>query len=83
MMQYTRFGKYHRIDKRMARRLYDEGKDILFVPCNLKPDNDLGLGIIGNKYLQEIFDKWVDTYTWYYCNNERGRYVAFYEVKEG
>lgn len=84
-MRFHSFGKYRRIDKRVARRLYDAGEDVLFIPCNMRPDNMWGLGIVENKYLlgqEETFDKLVNAYTWYNCNNETGRYIAFYkEVK--
>lgn len=80
-MRFHSFGKYRRIDKRVARRLYDAGEDVLFIPCNMRPDNMWGLGIVENKYLlgqEETFDKLVNAYTWYNCTNETGRYVAFY-----
>ena len=85
-MRFHSFGKYRRIDKRVARRLYDAGEDVLFIPCNMRPDNMWGLGIVENK--NNIgndgtdFDKLVMYYEWYNCTNETGRYVAFYkEVK--
>ena len=84
-MWYMQFGKYSRVDKRVARKIYNEGKDVLFIPRNMRPDNNWGLGIVENKYLfgqEATFDKLVDTYTWYNCNNETGRYVAFYKIKE-
>lgn len=85
-MKFYNFGKYHRIDKRVARKMYNEGLDVVFIPCNMRPDSDWGLGIpqnknnIGNDGTD--FDKLVQLYQWYNCNAETGKYVAFYvEVK--
>ena len=50
MNQYSRTLK--RINKTVARRLYNEGRDILFIPNKLNPDNDFYLlGIWENKDL--------------------------------
>ena len=85
-MIFHSFGKYRRIDKRVARRLYDAGEDVLFIPCNMRPDNMWGLGMNLNKddwsNENRSFDDVVMYFEWYNCNNETGRYTAFYkEVK--
>lgn len=85
-MWHMQFGKYSRVDKRVARKLYNEGKDVLFVPCNMRPDNSWGLGILENcencGNVGWTFDELVENYIWYNCNAETGRYVAFYKIRE-
>lgn len=85
MRQYsTRIagGTLTRINKATARKLYESGKEVFFCPCNLNPLSPWGLGIWehpadwGNN--GQRFDDIVTAYTWYNCNSETGRYVAFY-----
>ena len=84
-MNQIRIDGYRRINKSVARRLYNAGEDVLFCPCKMRPLSTWGLGIIenkdnwGNKDIP--FDTLVDNYIWYNCGNETGKYVAFY-IKE-
>lgn len=75
-------GKIIRISKQKARKFYEQGKDVLFIPCNLRPDSPFMLGIWENKNLdgQYInFDTLVSYYESYNCSdNETGKYAAFY-----
>lgn len=76
---------YKRISKAKARKLYDNGIDIMVVPCNLSPENPWGIGVTTNGHYWDHadFDKFVLEFTWYNCNdNETGKYPAFYEIKE-
>ena len=80
MREYNNDG-IKRIDKRTAKKLYNNGKDVLFIPCNLRPDNMWGLGIWQNKDLNgqyDDFDKLVMWYSWYNCTAETGKYISFY-----
>ena len=84
-MWHMQFGKYSRVDKRIARKLYNEGKDVFLVPCNLRPDNSWGLGHPINKdnwNTVGTFDTMVAEYEWYNCRPDTGRYVAFYKIRE-
>lgn len=85
-MIFRQFGDLRRVDKRIARKLYNEGKDVMFCPCNMRPDHTFGMGILENKdWLGnegKSFDEVSDWYTWYNCNSETGRYVAYYMVEE-
>ena len=78
-------GKVVRISKAMARKLYEEGVDILFIPCNLRPDSPWGLGIWNSADIwgnTETFDSLVNSFEIYNCcNTETGNYCAYY-VKE-
>lgn len=78
------YGKIQRITKRIARKMYDEGKDIIIAANKLNPESPFGVGCYITKELDgEIipFDKAVNYYEIYNCNNETGYYASFY-VKE-
>lgn len=83
--------KYHfqnltRINKTEAKRRYNDGENIFFIPCNLNPENNFyNLGIWENKYLWGQYEDFETLYGWYTfcnCNNETGKYIAFYIRKE-
>ena len=84
MIKYN-INDLQRIDKRQARRLYNAGYDVLFLPCNMNPVSLWGMGIWQNltdwgQY--KDFDTLCNWYTWYNCTAETGRYIAFY-IKRG
>lgn len=75
---------YRRISKTKARKLYNEGTDILVVPCKVHPENDWGIGVKTNiEYWEHpSFEKFLNEFVWYNCQyNELGKYPAFYEIK--
>lgn len=39
-MKKYHFSNLERITKTRARKLYNSGNDILFIPCKLNPEND-------------------------------------------
>ena len=71
-----------RINKRIARKAYNNGLYVLFIPCKCSPTNTwFNLGIWEHKQLDgqyETFDKLCNAFEWYNCNNETGRYITFY-----
>jgi hypothetical protein len=83
-MKRYNFSGLERINKTNARKIYENGDDILFVPCNIRPDNMFGLGIWENKELwgqYDSFNKLCEWYEVYNCNSYNGRYIAFYIKK--
>ena len=80
---YTQDGAtLKRIDRRKAAAAYNNGLDVLFIPCNLNPVNNFyNLGIWENKALDgqyRDFTALVNAFEYYNCNAETGRYTAFY-----
>ena len=88
--------KYRRIRKDKARRLYNDGKTVYIVPCNVYPDNsnpwikpfELKKATIDKQYegydeLKQLysFDSRINNFEYYNCNYELGYYTAFY-IKE-
>lgn len=67
-----------RINKRVARKLFNEGKTFWITACNMRPE--CGLLMNAGTYENELadFDIFVNSFTYYNCNNETGRYPAFY-----
>ena len=80
-MRHIETKHYTRISKTAARSLYAAGGDVYFCPANLNPESPWGL--MWNPPNNDIpFEKLVNEYEWYNCDNERGRYTAFY-IKRG
>lgn len=77
-----------RINKRVARKLFDEGKEFWIVPRLQDPlhwGNLINFKGASNYYDDYTsFDALVNAFEYYNCDNERGTYSAFYmDVKEG
>jgi hypothetical protein len=85
-MKHYNFDSVQRITKRKAEQLYNYGFDVLFIPCNLNPENNFyNLGIWENVNLSgqyDNFEKLVNAFTYYNCNSETGKYIAFYMKRE-
>ena len=71
-----------RINKYKARKAYYNGLDVLFIPCRMNPLNRaFNLGIWENKNLDGQYSDFTalyNAYSYYNCNNETGKYIAFY-----
>lgn len=80
------FKTVKRVNKKVARRLYEAGEEVFFIPCNLRPEpNFWGIGIWEHKDLwgqYKDFDTLVSYYESYNCDNYQGRYTAFYIKQE-
>lgn len=79
-MKHIETKNYIRIDKRQARKIYENNGDLYMLPCNLNPESPWGL-LLGPVNTFEPFDNMVSWATYYNCDTERGRYLAFYIKK--
>lgn len=72
-----------RISKKEAKKLYESGQNVIIVACKMNPENHFLPSPIMNKILchNESFEVWVNSFTYYNCNNETGRYPAFYKER--
>ena len=80
MREYNNNG-IKRISRTVAKKEYEAGRDVLFIPCNMNPCSNWGLGIWQNKKYDgqyDNFNKLYNFYQWYNCNNETGKYISFY-----
>lgn len=65
----------NRINKKRARKAYNNGQDVLVFPCNLRPDF---FGVVINNRRGRDFDKVINEFEFYNCGNrETGRYAAY------
>ena len=71
-----------RVNKTTAKKVYENGFDVLFIPCKLNPENDFySLGIWENAFLQgqhETFEKLENAFSYYNNRPDTGKYTAFY-----
>lgn len=74
---------YTRISKSAARHAYYENKNLVFCPVNLRPgwpyypEIDLNL----EKCDGRIFEQTLNSFEFYNCTAESGKYTAFYIVE--
>lgn len=74
---------FERVDKKTARRAYNNGLSVLWCPCNLNPVSPWGVAMKINKNdagnVGRTFETVLDYFTAYNCTNaETGKYAAFY-----
>ena len=81
---------FTRISKVAARKIFNEGRPITLCPVKLRPGYPFAphcrvfpdlknCGFAGLDSLNQLFDRYVNEFTFYNCNiNETGYYPAFY-----
>lgn len=74
---------FKRIDKKAARRAYNNNLTIIIAPVNLHPFNNyFSLTMDINKENINCdfqpFETIINAYEFYNCNNETGNYTAYY-----
>lgn len=68
-----------RIDKRIARKMFNDGKKVMFIPCKINPYSIWNCGIWHKIDDGDCdFDTFSNAVAFYNCSNETGRYLAFY-----
>lgn len=66
------------VNKPMARSLFNQGRTIFVHPCNMILNNMWQRPFEISDKLDHNFDKLVNSYEYYNCNNELGRYANFF-----
>lgn len=66
--------------KSVARKLYNKGVSVYILPCKMRVDNKWNKPLCLPKYLD--FDKIIDEYEYYNCNNEVGTYCKYFKESE-
>jgi hypothetical protein len=82
--------EFVKVNKTKARRLFNEGKTLYFVPCKVYPNYnnpwvrpyDINLERIKDEVVFNNFDSIVNNFEYYNCNSELGNYTHFYIEKE-
>lgn len=79
---------YKKVTKPIARKLFNEGVDIYLLPCKVSETSLTGKGFIISPCIiskseegDNQFDRVVNYFEHYNCNNEMG-YYAHYYIKE-
>lgn len=74
------------VSKPKVHRLYNEGKTIYLQSCNMRFDNmwqsACPISKSTEQWIDQDFDKIVNEFTYYNCDNERGKYPNFFVKKE-
>lgn len=92
-MNNTIYNNYRRVNKAAARKVFKSGKIVFALPVNMRIDNMWmpPFRVYAGEHVQyEIdtygldgtFDRVLNAITYYNCNNETGKYLAYY-VKVG
>ena len=68
-----------KINKSTARKLYNEGKEFWITACNMRPEAGILIGSLSFEQMAGVsFDAKVNSFSYYNCDSERGRYPAYY-----
>lgn len=74
--------KVKQVDKRTARKLYDKGETVYFLPSNMMFGNvwqyPMPASKDGFSYQGYSFDSVCSSFAIYNCDNYRGRYIHFF-----
>ena len=91
-MDFVKDGKYYkRVNKARARKLYNDGIQIVLYPIEANPFSMwAGSGytinisnIDENDKYPPTFDSIVNSFEYYNCNSEMGQYTKFYIINGG
>ena len=69
--------KWHRVDKRVARKEFDTGGVVYLAPCKANPRADW-VGLISIRKESAGFDTVINEFEYYNCNFEMGKRAAYY-----
>lgn len=76
-------GKYTRVRKDVARRLYKEGRTIYLTPSNIAAsDSNMWIKPLAIKQGEGEFDERVNEFEYYNCNYELGYYTNFWIIEK-
>ena len=68
-----------KINKSTARKLYNEPKEFWITACNMRPEAGILIGSLSFEQMAGVsFDAMVNSFSYYNCDSERGRYPAYY-----
>ncbi len=80
---------FHRITKQKARQLVLGGEIVYALPSKLSPYNawqpptPIMQDCDDNTPIAEWFEKWLDAFHYYNCNEETGKRIKFYIKTDG
>lgn len=67
------------VNRAVARKLYDEGKNVFLNSCNMRLNNPWqGMMRVNKTDHDETFEYCVRWFEYYNCDSERGKYANFF-----
>jgi hypothetical protein len=74
-------GRYWKqVSKPTAKKLYNSGTKIHLCPVNFKPFGPWSIGAEVDNHYFTPFDQIVNSFEFYNCNGEAGKYTTFYTL---
>lgn len=71
--------KVKQVNKTKARRMFNEGKELYMIPCNMRLNSPWGGPCrIVPKVFDNTFEQAVNVFEYYNCNAETGKYANFF-----
>ena len=67
-----------KINKSAARKMWNEKKEFWIAPCNMRAVCGILVQYDRENIQETTFDKYVNAFEYYNCDNQRGRYAAYY-----
>ena len=67
-----------RINKKEARRRFNNGEEITLVACKMRVDSPWGPGYRIDNKQEKDFDSIVNAFEYYNCTRETGYYASYY-----
>lgn len=67
-----------KITKGMARKLYNEGKEIMVIPSKIRPTSILAAWYHKSAEADDTFEKLCNTIFYYNCSPETGMNLVYY-----
>ena len=66
------------VNKTVARKLFNKGVTVYILPSNMRLNNTWGKPLDTNQEMYDMsFDKIVNSFEYYNCNNKTGLYTHF------
>ena len=86
-MKWDMSEEYLRVQKRVARRIYNMGGEIYLCPCKLRPGEpwhpEVKITLSdGTRYAPIAFDAAVSQFEFYNCRDGAGAYAAYYVERD-
>lgn len=67
-----------KINKSTARKYWNEKKEFWITACNMRPVCGILIQYDRENIKETTFDKYINAFEYYNCDNQRGRYAAYY-----
>lgn len=77
-MNHIEDTNFRRVQKRTAKRLFNNGFTLIVVACKVSPNNENFAFELSKNDYNTNFETSINNFTYYNCSYETGYYPAFY-----